>query len=106
MPSLIIHPFLWSLCAVQFGVLSIFVTRKLLGQSQEKKSSYPIAKMPTAPPMSSGQIRRITMFKIPEGKNQQKLVDAYGVLAKEQQKVRRYRSCSQYLPIFPGLGCR
>ncbi|KAK4453399.1 hypothetical protein QBC34DRAFT_422079 [Podospora aff. communis PSN243] len=42
--------------------------------------------MSTTPPMSSGQIRRITMFKIPEGENQQKLVDAYGVLAKEQQK--------------------
>ncbi|KAK0655843.1 hypothetical protein B0T16DRAFT_451475 [Cercophora newfieldiana] len=42
--------------------------------------------MSTTPPMSSGQIRRITMFKIPEAENQKKMVDAYGVMAKEQEK--------------------
>ncbi|KAK0633157.1 hypothetical protein B0T14DRAFT_417587 [Immersiella caudata] len=53
--------------------------------------------MSTTPPSPSGQIRRITMFKIPEGENQQKLVEAYEVLAKEQQKVRCniFPACTQ-----------
>jgi len=93
MSSFTIHPYLWSLCAVQFGLLSILAT-KLLGESQNKNPSIE-SKMSTTPPTSSGQIRRITMFKIPEAENQQKLVDAYGLLAKEQQKVKQSTSHSR-----------
>lgn len=48
---------------------------------------------PTAAPLT-----RITMFKIPSPENQKKLVEAYGVLEKEAEKVR------PPIPSLPGRG--
>jgi hypothetical protein len=37
--------------------------------------------------LATGQVKRISMFKIPDLANQQKLVDAYKVLEKKGNKV-------------------
>jgi len=82
------HPLLWSLCVVQFGLLSVLAT-KFFGSSDSSPS-----KKEATPKMSGsvvategGKVRRITMFKVPDPENQKKFVDAYERLREEQQKV-------------------
>jgi len=67
------HPFLVSLCAAQFAILSILATKYLNMSS------------PTL--NAARRITRITMFKVPAVENQKKMVEQYNVLAREQQRV-------------------
>lgn len=88
---------MWSsLSALYTALVKRGKANKGEGEKGDSSNGTQTMASPSPSPPRTGGLHRIAMFKIPATENQQRLLDAFKVLAKDQQRVRL---CRRFAPL-------